>query len=108
MRIIINGEVADAGGGSSVTAVKMPIITLLASGWDADKKQTVSVTGVKADESAQAIHPTPAIISQSAYYSAGVLCIDQAENSLTFQADTVPTENLSVFVEIQEVSNGNI
>lgn len=108
MKIIINGEAVEVGGETGNAAVKMPLVTLPASGWDADKKQTISVSGVKADESAQAIHPMPTIASQSAYYSAGVLCINQAENSLTFQADTVPTENLLVYVEIQEVSDGDI
>lgn len=95
----------NGGGGASV---KMPLVILLSSDWDEDKKQTISVTGVKADESAQAIHPMPAIANQNSYYSSGVLCINQAENSLTFQADTIPTEDLSVYVEIQEVGNGNI
>lgn len=94
-------DIPTGGGGAS--SVKMVLITLLSSAWDVDKKQTVSVTGVKADESAQVIRPTPAIASQSAYYSTGILCVNQAENSLTFQANTIPTEDISVYVEIQEV-----
>lgn len=78
-------------------------ITLPASGWSSNT-QTVTVSGVLADESAQLIQPMPAIASQSAYISAGVICSGQAANSLTFTCQTVPTENLTVYVVIQEVS----
>lgn len=88
-----------ANGG---TKPKYKQITLLASAW-ADNTQTLTVSGVSADETAQLIQPIPAIASQEAYYAAGILCTNQAANSLTFTCQTVPTSNLTVYVVIQEV-----
>ena len=78
-------------------------VTLPASGWSSNA-QTVTVSGVLADETAQLIQPMPAIASQAAYYAAGILCTNQAANSLTFTCQTVPTEDLTVYVVIQEVT----
>lgn len=78
-------------------------ITLTSGGWSSNS-QTVTATGVLADETAQLIQPMPASASQSAYYAAGILCTGQAENSLTFTCTTVPTADLTVYVVIQEVS----
>lgn len=88
-----------ANGG---TKPKYKQITLLASGWSSNT-QTVTVSGVSADETAQLIQPAPAVASQAAYYAAGILCTNQAANSLTFTCQTVPTSNLTVYVVIQEV-----
>ena len=73
------------------------------TGWSSNT-QTVTVPGVVASEIAQLITPTPAILSQSAYYEAGIMCTNQAENSLTFTCQTVPTSNLTVYVVIQPLS----
>lgn len=82
-------------------------VTLAAASWDSTAKtQTVTVTGVKASETAQMIMPTPALASQTAYYDAGILCTGQAADSLTFTADTIPTVDLTVYVLIQEVTQG--
>ena len=86
---------------------KSIMITLTSAGWDSTAKtQTVTVTGVKASETAQMITPTPALASQTAYYDAGILCTGQAANSLTFTCKTVPTGDLTVYVVIQEVAQG--
>lgn len=78
--------------------------TLTAAGWDSSAKtQTITVSGVLADESAQFIVPTPKTTSMTAYYDAGILCTAQAANSLTFTATTVPTEDLTIYVYIQKV-----
>ena len=88
----------DAAAPKSVT------VTLAAASWDSTAKtQTVTVTGVSATETDQMITPVPAMVSQSAYYNAGILCTRQAANSLTFTCKTVPTANLTVYVVIQEV-----
>lgn len=82
---------------------KSRTVTLSASAWS-NNAQTVTVTGVLADETKQLIQPCPAMASQSAYYSAGIMCTGQAADSLTFTCQTVPTENLTVYVAYQEVS----
>lgn len=78
-------------------------VTLSTSAWSSNA-QTVTVNGVLADETKQLIQPMPALASQSAYYAAGILCTNQAANSLTFTCTETPTENLTVYVVIQEVS----
>ena len=79
-------------------------VTLSASGWNSSSKiQTVTVSGVLADETKQLITPTPAASSQAAYYNAGIRCTGQAANNLTFTAKTIPTADLTVYVTIQEV-----
>lgn len=82
---------------------KSRTVTLSASGW-ASNSQTVTVSGILADETKQLIQPCPAMASQSSYYAAGIKCTGQAANQLTFGCDTVPTENLTVYVVIQELS----
>ena len=85
------------------SAPKSVTVTLPASGWSSNT-QTVTVSGVLANETAQLIQPMPAVASQNAYISAGVICSGQAANQLTFTCTTVPTEDLSVYVVIQGVS----
>lgn len=100
-------KVAVTDDSGKVPVSQLPIstatVTLSASGWT-DSLQTVTVTGVSADESKQLITPTPASASLEAYNEAGVMCTAQAENSLTFKASEVPTVDLQVFVVIQEVA----
>lgn len=83
-------------------AAKSTTVTLTTSGWSSNT-QTVTVSGVSADETAQLIMPVPALASQTAYYEAGILVTGQAANSLTFTCSTVPSSNLTVYVVMQEV-----
>ena len=83
---------------------KATLVTLSASGWDASAKtQTVTVSGILADESKQLIQPCPAMAGQAAYREAGIRATAQAANALTFTADTVPTVNISVYIAVTEV-----
>lgn len=105
-----NKAYVDSKAPTSVT------VTLTVDGWTNTKapvepgeetvghQQTVTVPGVVASEIAQLITPTPAILSQSAYYEAGIMCTRQAANSLTFTCQTVPTSNLTVYVVIQPLN----
>lgn len=94
----------DAANKAYVDALKPTRLTavLSASGWSGNS-QTITVSGVSADETAQLIMPVPALASQTAYYEAGILVTGQAANSLTFTCSTVPSSNLTVYVVMQEV-----
>ena len=95
----------DSSGAAVAVSAPTPVyrtITLTASAWS-NNAQTVTVSGVSATETAQLIQPMPAMASQSAYYAAGILCTNQAANSLTFTCQNVPTEDLTVYVVMQEV-----
>ena len=84
---------------------KSVTVTLTVSGW-VGGVQTVAISGVLADETAQLIQPVPALTSQAAYIESGILCTGQAENSLTFTATTAPTDDLTVYVVITGVTAG--
>lgn len=88
---------------SSGGGISSDLVTLSASGWSGGQ-QTVTVSGVSANEADQLITAVPAAANQSAYYDAGIKMTAQAANSITFTADTVPTVSLSVYVVIQEVA----
>lgn len=92
---------------NAVSAVKPKAhkITLTVAGWDSTTKtQTVSVTGVLADETKQLILPMPTSASMSAYTEAGIICTGQAAGKLTFTADTVPTASIDVYVTVTPVA----
>lgn len=89
---------------NGATKPKYKQVTLLASAW-ADNAQTVTVNGVLADETKQLIQPMPAVASQNAYISAGVICSGQAANQLSFTCSTTPTEDISLYVVLTEVQS---
>ena len=67
---------------------------LTAAGWSSSAKtQTITVTGVLADEAKQLIMPMPASASQDAYAAAGIACTAQGANSLTFRCQTDSRHN---------------
>lgn len=81
---------------------KSTLVTLPLSAWS-NNTQTVTVQGVLADESKQLIQPMPTIADQNVYSAAGISCTGQAANKLTFKAQTVPTEDIQMYVVVQEV-----
>lgn len=91
-----------------VGCVPYVTVTLPVTGWSGGKTQTVTVQGVLADETQQVITPTPALASQSAYNSAGVICTGQGANSLTFTANITPSTNITLYVTIQNAVNATL
>lgn len=88
-------------------APKSTTVDLLSLSWtgtSAPYTQTVTVSGVLADETKQMIQPIPKLSSQAAYMEAGVYASGQAADSLTFTCSTKPTADLTVYVVIQEVA----
>lgn len=81
----------------------MGLITLRPSGWDSTKQQEIAVQGILADESKQLIIPAPAIASQEAYNQANIRVVAQGTDSLIFQAETVPTVPIYVYISIMDV-----
>ena len=77
--------------------------TLTASGWSSNS-QTVTVTGVVANNNAQAIDVSPLSKTDADNWAqAGVWCTAQGANTLTFTCTEVPSANINVNVKIQEV-----
>lgn len=80
------------------------LVTLKASGWDTTAKtQTVTVSGVSADEASCMIIPMPAVANQSAYNDAGVNAVGQSADGVTFGCDSVPSVDLKVWVTWESV-----
>lgn len=80
-------------------------VTLTAAGWNANtKQQSVTVSGVLADATKQAIHPTPVDTSlESVWNTCGIQAVAQAANSLTFQCTKIPTAAVEVDVVLYPV-----
>lgn len=71
-------------------------VTLTVAGWN-DKAQNISVNGVTANNIVF-IAPSPDL--QDEYTSAGIKCVTQAQNTLTFSCKTVPAVAIDVNVII--------
>ena len=99
---------ADAANKAYVDSMapRRKTITLSASAWSSNQ-QTVTVSGVLADETKQLIQPAPSSADRSAYIAAGIECVSQAENSLTFTCEEVPSEDLTVYVAITLMIDGD-
>ena len=95
---IVNKAYVDSKGPKTAT------VTLTAAGWRKGE-QTVTVTGILADSSAQIVDVCPANKpSADRWAAAGVWCTSQAANSLIFSCDSVPTEDINVNIRMQGVS----
>ena len=81
---------------------KIVTVTLAVNSWSSNQ-QTVTVTGILADESKQVIEPIPAASSADMYFESGVWASSQAANALTFKCSKVPSAALTVYVIITEV-----
>lgn len=81
-------------------------VTLTAAGWNSSTmKQTVPVPGVSAETTSQVVWVT--FLSETAldaYMNAGIVPVAQGANTVTFRADTIPTETIPVTVVIQPVT----
>lgn len=81
----------------------MTRITLSPASWDATAlTQSVTVTGISADETAQIIQCAPYGASMSVAVESGIYCSGQAADSLTFTCTSVPTEDVQFVVSWQD------
>ena len=76
---------------------KYKLITLNRFDW-VDNEQTVNVDGILADESRQLITSVPRQEDINAYIDAGIMCIHQGEDQLTFRCETVPKKSIQVYI----------
>lgn len=84
-------------------------ITLVAADWDSTTKlQTVEVEGVLGNEDLQLITVRPTQADTVEYVQCEVICIEQRNGYLVFQCDTIPQNDLLVYVAIQQTSNETI
>lgn len=74
------------------------------TGAEAPFTQIVTVNGVLADSTKQAIIVSPAGGHGAAYGAAGIECTVQATNALTFTCTVVPDSDITVNISIQEAT----
>lgn len=81
-------------------------ITLYKGAWDGStKQQLVTVSGVLADPTLQEIRVMPVNAAlDSPYIAAGIQCVAQATDNLTFACKTAPTEDIEVYVVMQDIN----
>lgn len=74
-------------------------ITLTTSGWNSSNTQIVSVTGVTTSNRVE-ISPAPTTANYKAFVESFVVCTAQANGSLTFTCESIPSTNITVNVVI--------
>lgn len=94
------GQFIIANTGVLETGAKYVVVDLKASGWSEEKKQIISVPGLKEDALKQLIIPTQLSTDIEKYYSAGIRISAREDNTLTFSCDTVPTAPIQVVLVI--------
>lgn len=94
------GQFIISNTGASETGAKYVIVALTASGWSEEKKQIISVPGLKEDVLKQLIIPTQPSTDIEKYYSAGIRISARGDNTLTFSCDTIPTASIEVVLVI--------
>ena len=99
-------KTADGQEWKDAASPKAIKITLSVAEWNSTAKtQSVTVPGVLADATKQEIRVMPVNAAlDSPYIAAGVQCVAQAANSLTFACETVPTEAIEVYVIMQDIN----
>lgn len=73
------------------------LVTLPRVNW-VNKKQTVEVPGIVEDESKQLISINPIQRHIDYFIDAGIMCIQQTRDHLTFRCETIPQVDIQVYV----------
>lgn len=90
----LNVQPSSGSGGGSGVIVNA---TLLASGWDANNRQTLTFADYDADMGGVIGVPTNATAAQKAAYAESIINVySQSGNQFTFEAETVPAVDLPV------------
>lgn len=99
-----------AAAAATLVTPKTYPVTLTAAGWNSStKQQAVSFAAASSTETDHLLIPTPRLSDLTAYNEAGILCVgeDGTAHALTFQCETVPTADLTVYVTVQMVESVN-
>lgn len=106
VRYIVNSDRTVEKHLTPIGGKTYPVI-LTVAGWNAStKQQAVSFAAASSTETDHLLIPTPKLSDLTAYNDAGVLCIgeDGTAQTLTFQCETVPTAEITVYVTVQSVN----
>lgn len=87
---------SSTGGGTTTTTATAVKVTLLASGWNESKRQTIEGLDLTGNENI-IVSPKG---SPSVYVEAGIYCVSIGNGWLIFECDIVPTTDIEVNVLI--------
>jgi hypothetical protein len=97
------GTAAQAGSDTSIIPV-----TLISSDWSTDNaSQNISVSGILEDETKQIITIVPFDSSMELYETCEIECTAFGVDNLTFTAKTIPAEDISIYVILENVTGDN-
>lgn len=97
------GTAAQAGSDTSIIPV-----TLISSNWSTDNaSQNISVSGILEDETKQIITIVPFDSSMELYEACEIECTAFGVDNLTFTAKTIPAEDISIYVILENVTGDN-
>ena len=89
--------------------IKYQEAVLTVSSWDpASKTQTITCNGILADVTKQLIIIIPNSSSFDEYTNNAIICKAQGENSLTFYCDNIPTNNINIYIIIQDLKGAQV
>ena len=106
---VLSAENANKLGGKEASEYGSPALirtaALTVEGWTGEAApftQNVTVEGILADVTKQAILPAPDTASIEAWGAAGITCTAQAENALTFSCTNLPDSEITAIIVILE------
>ena len=89
--------------------IKYQEAVLTASNWNsASKTQTITCNGILADVTKQLIIIIPNSSSFDEYTNNAIICKAQGENSLTFYCANIPTNNINIYIVIQDLKGAQV
>lgn len=85
---------------------KVTVVTLLANQWDSNLTQSVTINGILADETQQAIFVNPVYINNNVDIVAdcNIYASAQGDGFITFSCDEIPTEDVKFNVKWEKVN----
>lgn len=94
----------NANSGSSNATGSMSILTgtLIVSNWNSNS-YSLSLSGIKSNVTSQTIQISPYNTSLEEYAACEVKCISQSEDTLNFSCSSTPSNNLSIYIIIQDI-----
>lgn len=82
--------------GNNTTVVQL---TITNEDWDIDTREyTATIEGILEDESKQMICIAPLLSSADTCNNYGIVATAQAENSITFKCNVIPTATINIYV----------
>lgn len=92
------GKLNESGSSSAYPGIRA--VRLKVSEWKADKTQDEIVIGIKPSQESQSVILQPVYNQDDAFDQYGISIQSRGINTITFHADTVPTQDLLVYLTI--------